>query len=112
MKIPLYWGGMILDSIDTAYAYEDKLKRLLEGRFKRLSQNWELFISMAAVYERKKKAGAYKNTPLLPLPEDPLVHIEENACYWQFLRLPRKKINILKLECYKYARRNGIFPGP
>ena len=104
MKIPHYWGGMTLSDMDTAYRYEYFLKELLERRYAKYKQNWELLLAMSYVFSARVARGQIKF--LWPLPEDPLVSINDDATYWTFLRCNHKTLNIIRLECYKVARRN------
>lgn len=106
---PMYWGGMILSSIAGAYKYEDMLSKAILGRYNRIVNRYGFYFLGQAqrVFERKRKAGHYSRADIHPLPEDPLVYFNEDACYWTFLRLRRKKLNIVILEVFK-ERRRGI----
>lgn len=106
MKTPLYFGGMILSDIDTAYNYETQLVKMLKYRFDKYSKKWGLFTGMEALLKGRR----YSEFDFHVVPSDPLIHIPEDFLYWKFLRLKSKKLQILKLEVYKYYRRHKRYP--
>lgn len=110
-QTPLYFGGMILSSIDAAYRYEDMLSATLLHRYQRIVSKYGYsFLGRAQdVFKRKLKAGHYNQGDLHPLPEDPLVHFDEMASYWTFLRLTSRKLNIVILEVFKEKRRGKLW---
>lgn len=109
---PMYWGGMILGDINSAYKYENDLKKIVENRYKKYSNRWSLFLGMHALYEERKRNRRYNQNDLHYLPKDPLVYINEEALVYEFLLLKSRKLNILKLEVYKFYRRKGYYPVP
>ena len=110
MKGPVYLGGMILSDMDTAYRYELALKRTIERRFDKYKRNWGFHLGMETLFKIRKGAGLYKRKDIHPLPGDTLIYIDHEAIYWEYLRLKSKKLNILRLEVYKYYRRHGRYP--
>lgn len=92
--------------------YDDPLrvKDTIEQRYAKLSNNWQFFMAMDLIFKIKKARGAYKNTCMWHKDYLRELGVHDDALYWDLLRLPRGKINILKLEVYKWLRRHGMYP--
>lgn len=106
IRVPYYFGGMILSDINQAYDYEIWLSRMLKSRFDKYRKNWGFLLGM----ETLLKTRTYTLSDFHTIPEDPLINISEDALYWRCLRLKSRKLNILKLEVLKYYRRRKRYP--
>lgn len=105
---PLYWGGMILsDDLEAVYNYEEWLVHMLEHRFRRYEQKWQLFIGVVELARQRKYAPTDRHV----MPGDPLVPMSDDVeAFCDVLSLKRKHLVMLEFECFKYARRKGYFP--
>lgn len=112
VKVPLYWGGMILSDVAAAYQYETWLSSLIKRRYDAITQKHghRFLVAMNDVFKERARRGMYNDRNLYPIPDDPLVAFDEEATYWQVLRLNRVKLNIVKLEVFKLCRRKGLCP--
>lgn len=93
--------------LDAVYRHEIVLSRVISGRYRRIVSRYGFrFLRLAQdIYETKLRQGCYGDSDVHPLPSDPLVCFDEDAVYWPFLRLRRRKFNIVVLEVFKQFRR-------
>jgi len=101
--LDFYQGGMILFDIDTAYAYEEWLARLISKRLEKAKRKWSFHIAMEDEFRRRRRK--YSAADFHPIPGDPLVYIPDAP---KMLFLKSRHLHTLRLQVYKRLRRKEI----
>lgn len=102
----IYWGGMILSSMDSAYRYEEALAKFMRQRivmFEDKKSFWGR--NRIDLYEMERIAG-FPEDAYYYVPEDPLITFPD---YDRIHLLKRRYLNRLRQRLMKWQRQGGVY---